>query len=313
MVTEGPVHLRSHDLNLLVVYAVLMEELNVTRTALRLNMSQAAVSASLQRLRRMFDDQLFVRASGGMAPTAKARQIHAAVAAGLASLHEAIDGPPSFDPSSERAVFRLGMSDDLEAVFMPKIIETLTTMSPTSSAHCIQTRRAGVEDLVTFGHIDIGIAASSAWGSEIRSRDLFESSYACVYNPSLIDRHGDLSYTDYLALPHLMISADGTRGIVDDVLQAEGQTRDITASTGHFAMVPILLKRVPAVATMPEFAARVFAESFDLTVSTPPIQLPRFTVNSLWHQSQESSPALQWMIGVIDSIATELKEDQWYV
>ncbi|CAN3126666.1 LysR family transcriptional regulator [Mycobacterium sp. smrl_JER01] len=313
MVTEGPVHLRRHDLNLLVVYAVLMEELNVTRTAMRLNMSQAAVSASLQRLRKMFDDQLFVRATGGMAPTAKARQIHSAISAGLVNLHEAIDGAPSFDPSSERAVFRLGMSDDLESVFMPKIIQTLTAMSPSSSAHCIQTRRAGVEELVTSGHIDIGIAASSAWGSEIRSRDLFESSYACVYNPALIDRRGELSYTDYLALPHLMISADGTRGIVDDVLQAEGQTRHITASTGHFAMVPFLLSRVPAVATMPEFAARVFAESFELTVSRPPIQLPRFTVNTLWHQSQDNSPALQWMVRVIDGIATELKDDQWYV
>lgn len=312
MVTEGPVHLRSHDLNLLVVYAVLMEELNVTRTAVRLNMSQAAVSASLQRLRKMFDDQLFVRATGGMAPTAKARQIHSAVTVGLVNLHEAIDGPPSFEPDTERAVFRLGMSDDLEAVFMPRIIATLTTMSPNSSAHCIQTRRAGIEELVTSGHIDIGIAASSAWGSDIRSRDLFESSYACIYNPNLIERLGELSYTDYLELPHLMISADGTRGIVDDVLQAEGQTRHITASTGHFAMVPFLLGRVPALATMPEFAARVFAESFDLTVCTPPIQLPRFTVNTLWHHSQDTSPALQWMIRVIDGIATELKEQPWY-
>jgi len=312
VVTDGPVHLRSHDLNLLVVYAVLMEELNVTRTAVRLNMSQAAVSASLQRLRKMFDDQLFVRASGGMAPTAKARQIHAAVAAGLGHLREAIDGVASFDPSTERAVFRFGMSDDLEAVFMPRIIQTLSEMSPASSGHCIQTRRVEVEGLVSSGQVDIGIAASSAWGSEIRTRDLFTSSYACVYNPRLLGRQGPLSYTDYVALPHLMISADGTRGIVDDVLHAEGQTRQIIASTGHFAMVPILLSRVAAVATMPEFAARVFAESMELSVSTPPIQLPQFTVKTLWHQSQDRSPALTWMVGVIEDIATELKEFQWF-
>lgn len=109
-----------------------------------------------------------------------------------------------------------------------------------------------------------------------------------------------------------MISADGTRGIVDDVLHSEGQTRQIIASTGHFAMVPILLNRVAAVATMPEFAARVFAESMELSVSTPPIQLPQFTVKTLWHQSQDRSPALTWMVGVIEDIATELKEFQWF-
>jgi hypothetical protein len=44
------------DLNLLLVFDAVMAELNVTRAANRLSMTQLAVSKALNRLRRTFDD-----------------------------------------------------------------------------------------------------------------------------------------------------------------------------------------------------------------------------------------------------------------
>ena len=46
-------HLQQADLNLLVVFAALVEERNVTRAAGRLLLSQPAVSRALQRLRAL--------------------------------------------------------------------------------------------------------------------------------------------------------------------------------------------------------------------------------------------------------------------
>ncbi len=54
------------DLNLLVCFKVLIEELNVTRAAHRLCLSQSAVSKSLAKLRIQFDDPLFTRNSHGL-------------------------------------------------------------------------------------------------------------------------------------------------------------------------------------------------------------------------------------------------------
>lgn len=91
MAADDPVtDLRGYDLNLLVVLAVLLRERNVTRTAEQLHMSQAAVSAALGRLRKLFGDPLFVRAPGGMAPTARARSLQGPVRQGLDSLKVAI-------------------------------------------------------------------------------------------------------------------------------------------------------------------------------------------------------------------------------
>ena len=61
------------DLNLLVYLDVLLRERNVTRAASYLGITQPALSNSLRRLRKVFDDPLLVRTSEGMTPTERAR------------------------------------------------------------------------------------------------------------------------------------------------------------------------------------------------------------------------------------------------
>ena len=63
------IDLRRVDLNLLVVFEMLLAERHVGRAAQRLSMSQSAVSHALARLRDMFDDPLFVRNPRGIEPT----------------------------------------------------------------------------------------------------------------------------------------------------------------------------------------------------------------------------------------------------
>src|ERR1700744_376703 len=62
------IDLRHFDLNLLVVFDVLMTERNVTRAAERLGRTQSAVSHSLSRLRPQIGDPLLVK--GGLADAA---------------------------------------------------------------------------------------------------------------------------------------------------------------------------------------------------------------------------------------------------
>lgn len=66
--------LRNIDLNLLVIFETLIQERNVTRAAEKLSLGQPAVSAALNRLRRLFNDPLFQRIGRHMEPTARALQ-----------------------------------------------------------------------------------------------------------------------------------------------------------------------------------------------------------------------------------------------
>lgn len=72
--------LSGFDLNLLVSLVVLYRERSVSRTAKLLGVGQPAVSASLCKLRKRFNDPLFSRSGRGVAPTPKAEQLVAILA-----------------------------------------------------------------------------------------------------------------------------------------------------------------------------------------------------------------------------------------
>lgn len=57
------------DTYLLRVLHTLLIERSVTRTAVKLNQSQPAISAALRRLREVTGDPLLVRGKSGMVPT----------------------------------------------------------------------------------------------------------------------------------------------------------------------------------------------------------------------------------------------------
>ena len=63
------------DLNLLKVFEALYEEGGAGRAAIRLELTQSAVSAALRRLREVYRDALFTRTGRGLAPTARADEL----------------------------------------------------------------------------------------------------------------------------------------------------------------------------------------------------------------------------------------------
>jgi DNA-binding transcriptional LysR family regulator len=69
------------DLNLLIVFDMLMREHSLTRAGRRLGLSQPATSHALARLRQMLNDDLFIRTPEGMQPTVRAEQMAEPVAA----------------------------------------------------------------------------------------------------------------------------------------------------------------------------------------------------------------------------------------
>src|SRR6185295_150773 len=86
------------DLNLLRVFDALLEEGSVTRAGARLGLSQSAVSHSLNRLRALLGDELFLRTSNGVRPTQRASEIGPEVHAALRQLQSALS-IKTFDPA----------------------------------------------------------------------------------------------------------------------------------------------------------------------------------------------------------------------
>src|SRR3546814_18532758 len=68
-------HLKGLNLNLLVVLDALLREKSVTKTAERLNVTQPAISAALQRLREYLEDPLLERNGRKVELTQRAKDL----------------------------------------------------------------------------------------------------------------------------------------------------------------------------------------------------------------------------------------------
>src|SRR5260370_7547340 len=99
-------NIRRVDLNLLPVFEAVYEEQSLSRAAVRLAMTQSAVSHAVTRLRMLFRDELFVRQARGVLPTPTADRIYAKTRSALALVREAVDELRVFNPkTSSRRYF----------------------------------------------------------------------------------------------------------------------------------------------------------------------------------------------------------------
>ena len=123
------VNLDTLDLNLLRIFDAIMEERSVLRAGRRLGLSQSAVSHALNRLRYVLKDELFVRTSAGMQPTARAIELSRPLRQALLQIGTAL-GSPDFEPATARRRFVIAANDYVTTVFFPKLISFFKTEVP---------------------------------------------------------------------------------------------------------------------------------------------------------------------------------------
>src|SRR4030095_16852713 len=107
------------DLNLLALFAVVLEERHVGRAAKKLNLTASAVSHGLGRLRRLLNDPLFLRTPKGVVPTARATELAEPIADILARVRRVVATAAPFDPARSTRRFTIGAADAIAAVLLP--------------------------------------------------------------------------------------------------------------------------------------------------------------------------------------------------
>jgi DNA-binding transcriptional LysR family regulator len=101
----------------------------------------------------------------------------------------------------------------------------------------------------------------------------------------------------FCALDHVLVSPDGGgfAGITDKTLKAMGRTRRVVASLPSFLLAPALIENSDAVGVLPGRLARLYRGTLDLFA--PPIEIPGFAVQIVWHPRRQGDPAHRWLRG----------------
>lgn len=83
--------LRNVDLNLLTIFEAVYVHKGIVNAAKVLNITPSAISQSLNKLRAVFPDPLFIRKGQGVRPTAYATHLHQYISQGMESFLSALD------------------------------------------------------------------------------------------------------------------------------------------------------------------------------------------------------------------------------
>ena len=143
------------DLNLLVSLSVLLKERHVGRAADTLFITQPAMSRTLQRLRNLFDDELFYRTSVGISPTAKALELERILPETLENLHNILSSD-DFDPATCEQSFSMSIPSMLSHNIILPLFNLLHEQAP--NIHLAEsTAKSNPFDLLEAGTLDFAI------------------------------------------------------------------------------------------------------------------------------------------------------------
>ena len=284
--------LRRVDLNLLIVFETLMHERSVTRAAEKLFLGQPAISAALSRLRTLFDDPLFVRTGRSMEPTARAQEIFAHLSPALDSISTAMSRASEFDPATSTAVFRIGLSDDVEFGLLPPLLRRLRAEAPDRPRRAPRQLSIDAEP-AGLGEISVGVSYTDELPANAKRKTVRRSKPKILRADSA---PGQLTLDDYCARPHALVSFAGDlSGFVDEELEKFGRKRKVVLAVPQFNGLGTLLAGTDIIATVPDYAAQALIAAGGLRAEDPPFETRAFELSMAWRGAQDNDPAERWL------------------
>lgn len=271
-----------------------------TQAAEALGLNQSAISYTIDKLRHVFDDPLFVREGRKLITTPRCLDV-LDMAERMSAEFQALAAPQTFDPSrtKERLVIACNYYERL--LFVPTIVRALKQKAPNLAIEIIDAADSGHARLHA-GEADILIGPFERAESAFYTRFLFEEHYVCLMDPSHTMAHTPLTLDDYLALDHVLVTYGGrwkSRYIL--ALETLGRPLNIALKVPSPAGLESLISGTNFVATVPARLAQKI--STPLAIQPCPVPAP-ISIRLAWSARTHKSQMHGW---VRDQINTAIR------
>lgn len=301
--------LRQVDGTLLLAFDTLMQERHVSRAAVRLGVTQSALSGMLTRLRKLFRDELFIRNAKGMQPTPVAIELLSSVQNVLNTLRSMVIDPTDFSPEAGYT-FVIGMSDYSSCVVLPPMFRTFRRNFPNITLHAETVSAQAAPTLLDEGKIDLMVGPFVAAADRFKHSHLLSDGFVAMMATSHPAAGKKLDLKLFSSLPHMLVAPDGLlngwRGLVDESLEKRGFRRDVRLTISQFMVGFLVLQETDMIFSLPSRIAKMATRHFDFELKAPPVQSPKFSVSQIWHIRNDLLPSNVWLRSQIAAVASSL-------
>lgn len=312
------------DLNLLVIFQILLQERSVTLTAKWLSISPSAVSKALAKLRVWFDDPLFIRSPQGLIPTPLTLSIESSLSDFINVSHHIANKRNTEIPKGLK--FNLVMESPLHQVMLPSFPQQILTHYPEST---IQIRNWEYNSLASIidGEIDIGLVGREYYPRskellallpDVIDYELLFKDTPLVYlhkDHPLLKKKWDLD--TFLHYAHVSTEYDKrSHWALDDILSEHGRMRNIAVTYTSFEQSLFMVAQPDhqLITCAPGYCLHYVQNTLPDLVSLP-IPLPPSTTEQLelpfvllWHKRNSYNTKTLWLRETIRNSINNIKK-----
>jgi DNA-binding transcriptional LysR family regulator len=278
------------DGRLLQVLLAVLDERSVTRAALRLDVTQSAVSHQLDRLRAITGDALFVKSGRGIVATARAEALAGPARRLLDDLRAFAQGG-SFDPAAFDGTVTIAANDLQRDLLLPLLLHHARVRAPKLALRIVPSG-VPTADMLRAGECLLAVTPRPPDAADVVQRRLFDDRYLVYYDAQA--RAAPKSLDAYVAAEHVAVHHE-TRGRldIDRFIDERGIRRRFAITVAGFSGVAPFVRGTAFVATLPGLLRASLLRG--LATVAPPFPCPPNPMFMVWHQRHQADPMHQWL------------------
>ncbi|CAH6830607.1 LysR family transcriptional regulator [Vibrio chagasii] len=276
------------DLNLLIALQALYKTNSVSKAAERCYVSQSAMSHSLQRLRKLFDDPLFERVGSKMEATDRAIELSSTVDALLNTIQSEVLLSKSFDATTYQGSWKIGLTDYAEQMFAPVLFDLIKQSSPDSQIALFNVNRANYQQVFEDSKLDMAIGSFGEVSKLYRTKHLYTEQHVCLLDNSVLSIEEPMSLVQFASVGHALVSPAGViKTGVDSRLAELGLSRKVVIASSNFLTVKRLIRGRELLCIVPKLVARNDIEGEEALLAVkPPIDVPDFDIQLVYRKAK---------------------------
>jgi DNA-binding transcriptional LysR family regulator len=295
------------DLNLLVAFDVLIAECNVTRAAERMSVSQPAMSVTLARLRKFFDDPLLVRQGKYLVPTTRAMGLIEPIREALDTIESTVRASREFDPRTDHRTFTLMASDYVLLLLLGRLLAELREEAP-NLRFTVRPIAADFAEQISGSRLDLLIFPEELAPDRMRanSQRLFTDRLVCAVDRNHPEVGEQLTEEQFCLLPLVSYDGNPLPTVHELRFRQLGLVRPIEIRTQSFVSQPLMLPGSRLMALVHERLGRYFASTIGIRLVEPPFPIAPMSEAMFWSPRADADPAHQWLRDRLQRAASAL-------
>lgn len=286
------------DIKILRIFFYIYKYKNVSSAARQIEMSQPAVSNLLNKLRKYYNDPLFIRVNNEMRPTDLAIQLFPLISNLLNNYESICQYKEEFNHFESKEIYNIAMTDVAHLVLLPQISTYLKDHAPLVQLN-VHSIKAVSLAMLKSGTLDLIVGYYDQLDDQFYQQKLFEQYFVVIAAKDHPRLSGDkLSLEQYLSEKHIDVEVGPGHFSFETHINQLGYKRNKAMTLPSYLGVGLVIQQSDAIATVPYYLSEVLLARGNLQIYELPQVFPKYSIKQFWYLGNHHKKSHQWIRNV---------------